>query len=349
MFENKPNQYIHYRDDFDLVHHHFDPTKKGCLKQYGYTYIETILRKFEKLHRNSGLVFYVTSWTVQHLPSYGDNVIVIIMLDEFNREVKYRDKVGAVFRTFGVKPVFWHLFKYGTPIEKFASILSLTRSIAKDGLTGRIKFNIMKAFGAKLAPVYDLPLGYYANDPVEYVDFDARPMLMSFSGSVQHRVSKTRVPSPKRLARNRMIEALVNFKENYPDLPIECSTTANFKASIAGDGTYTQQLMNSKFCLVPRGTNLDTYRFYEALRFGCIPIMELVPRTVFYEGAPIIRLNDWSELQEKIVELLKQPQKVRDLHEQALNWWKLICSEDAVARQISNHVNNKTVDYRETL
>ncbi|HCK93553.1 MAG TPA: hypothetical protein DHW71_11220 [Gammaproteobacteria bacterium] len=339
------NRYYHFREDYENLNEEFDPTQVGSLAEYGYTYIEGVLREFEQQNPNQGLIFYVTSWTVHRLPTYGDNVIAIIMQDEFSREPKYREKVGAVFHACGLKPVLWRNLKYGSFMEKFANILAYARVLARDGMSGRIRSLFLKLKGQKLAPLYDIPLGFYANEPVEYIPFSQREKIMSFAGSVQHRVAKVKVPSPKEQARNRMVSALTALAENHPELPVHYRKTSNYKSSIASTESYTQELMNSKFCLVPRGANLETFRFYEAIRCGCIPIMEVIPTTPFYKGAPIIQLNDWSELETKVLELLAKPEYLEALHQDVLAWWDAVCSEKKVAQQIENHIAGRPVNY----
>lgn len=345
MPDNTANTYFYFRDDFSQITQQFDPLEVGSLAEFGYSYIEGALRQFEQNHAHQGLVVYVTVWTVHRLPTYGDNVIAIIMQDEWSREPKYRDKVGAVFHACGLQPVLIRNLKYGSMTEKFANVLGYLRTIYQDGLSGRIRSMFLRLLGKKLAPLFDIPLGYYANDPVEFIEFEKRELILSFAGSVQHRMAKVKVPSPKELARKRMVESLTALTEKHPELPIRYKKTSSYKASIQDTKAYTSELMNSKFCLVPRGANLETFRFYEAIRFGCIPIMEVIPQTPFYQGAPIIQLSDWSELEPRLLALLADPVALKKMHADVLHWWTRVCSEQAVAAQLANYIAGRPVRY----
>jgi hypothetical protein len=339
------NRYYYFRDDFEKVTQQFDPMAYGCLAEFNYSYIENVLREFESSNPNLSLEVYITVWTVNRLPVYGKNVIVFIMQDEWSREPKYREKVGAIFHACGLKPVLLCNLQYGSLVEKLSNILGFVRTHCKDGLSGRFRSVLLKLIGRELAPVYELPLGYHANDPVDFIRFDEREFLFSFAGSVQHRVAKGKIPSPKELARNRMFDAIEVLRGNNPKLPIYLKRTACYKDSIQQANTYVQDMMNSKFCLVPRGANLETFRYYEAIRFGCIPIMEVVPDSPFYRNAPIIQLSSWSDLEHRFLDLLKSPQELKHMHQDVIQWWEKVCSEKIVVKQLENHLASRAVDY----
>jgi hypothetical protein len=63
---------------------------------------------------------------------------------------------------------------------------------------------------------------------------------------------------------------------------------------------YTQNLTDSVFALAPYGNNPETFRFWEALEHGAIPIMVRISdaRHDFagYSGIPFIALSSWSDL-----------------------------------------------------
>jgi len=55
---------------------------------------------------------------------------------------------------------------------------------------------------------------------------------------------------------------------------------------------YISLLLNSIFVPCPRGQNIETYRFYEALDCGCIPLCVDIPPTL--EGKlPLLKLESW--------------------------------------------------------
>ena len=61
---------------------------------------------------------------------------------------------------------------------------------------------------------------------------------------------------------------------------------------------YISLLLNTKFTPCPRGQNVETYRFYEALECGCIPLFIDSPETndwlqIFNSEMPFLKLPSW--------------------------------------------------------
>jgi hypothetical protein len=64
--------------------------------------------------------------------------------------------------------------------------------------------------------------------------------------------------------------------------------------------TYFSTLSNYKFVISPEGNGIDCHRHYEALMYGCIPIVERNSLTEQkYSGLPVLWTIDYSEITEK--------------------------------------------------
>ena len=64
------------------------------------------------------------------------------------------------------------------------------------------------------------------------------------------------------------------------------------------DEEYISLLLNTKFVPCPRGQNVETYRFYEALECGCIPLFIDTPETtewlkLFNNEIPFLKIPNW--------------------------------------------------------
>jgi len=101
---------------------------------------------------------------------------------------------------------------------------------------------------------------------------------------------------------------------------------------------YYQFLGNSKICVCPDGTAIDTFRFVEACGSGCIVITTPKPDLWYYEDAPVFYLNEWSELTEEYVRniLSKDTDKLqRDIK----SYYDACLSEKTVADYIITNIN----------
>ncbi len=332
------NKYIFYRNDQQQEHFEFDPKDEHCLDEVGYKYFGRVLHDLEPQIKDKGLIIYVTAWTVHELPSYGDNVVACILQDEWSRDPAYLNKVKMVFKTCGTSPVVPQVFQYGGSFEKIMNVTSQTIHSLR-GLRTRLKKYILKMSGQKIAPIYNIPLGYYCREDVDYVPISQRTHDVYFGGSVTHMNQSIKIlRRPKEIARDRMMSALEELSDT--DINVAKTVTSGFEESIVNNNlAYLQKTMDSKICLIPRGANLETFRFYEAIQYGCIPVGEAFPKGYFYDDAPIVRLQNWADLQSELHDILRDTEKVETMHQRVLNWWQEKCSEKATARFMLQKIN----------
>jgi hypothetical protein len=107
--------------------------------------------------------------------------------------------------------------------------------------------------GVSASHIITIPLGYHHfgnnNRP-----FTERKLVWSFQGTDWFNRRKT-------------LEGI------YDLLPHSCHFTDNFNSpKMTSETQYLSTLSNTKFCPVMRGNNIETFRMYEALETGVIPI-----------------------------------------------------------------------------
>jgi hypothetical protein len=78
-----------------------------------------------------------------------------------------------------------------------------------------------------------------------------------------------------------------------------CINGQNFETYVENMNTYT-------YCLCPRGNGIDTHRIWEALYFGCIPIVKRHITHEFEHELPIIFVDDWEELDDNYISKEKE-------------------------------------------
>jgi hypothetical protein len=293
----------------------------------------------------TGLTVYIT-YDLNSLPSYGDDVVAVVLGDEWCRVPRYAQRVRAVFKTYGTQlAVAWDAVLGPTPYRLAA--------LAQDARTAALGApNRWAATTAALRrmvrrqplrhTIFTIPLGYYRQTQVPFVPIDERRFDSYFGGSVTQRGGSRFALhrlSPKFLSRERMMKRLAAIAKHNPHVSIGTDLTASFQHTNDDDATrYSRTMMDTKICVVPRGTSLETYRFFEALRFGCVVIAERLPQRWFYDGAPALRVRDWSELDRLVPSLLADPQRLAQLSAASLAWWAQCCSEDAVGDYLATRI-----------
>ena len=323
---------------------------KQKLKQFnlnynGFCYFLKVFEIIEESTSIKNFVFYITWSDLDRLPSYGSNVVAIVLGDEWCRIPKYCNRVRAVFKcygtslTLGCNPLLEPSHLNIMTLFNFIRVWTL-------GLPYRLNYVFLKLKNeqvdkAKIASVYDIPLGYFNQLDLPIKAIEDRLHDVSFAGSVEQWVNsvwswKYWLKFPKTIARKKMVSAIDYIRQKNPNIDFELTINSHFGASRAADArSYSEKLMDTKICLVPRGTSLETYRFFEAIRYGCIVVTEALPSRWFYDDSPAIKINDWSELAEILDKLIDNRSLMKKKHQESLDWWKTKCSEIAVADYIA--------------
>ena len=82
--------------------------------------------------------------------------------------------------------------------------------------------------------------------------------------------------------------------------------------------TYLHITASSQFMISPRGLGLDTYRLWESLYLGTIPIVKTSSLDALYEGLPILIISDWRQVTKSFLE-----QKYEELSQKSFSLEKL--------------------------
>jgi hypothetical protein len=309
---------------------------------------------FEALERHldaEGLTFYFT-WHLDHLPRYGDDVVAVVMGDEWGRYPLYTNRVRAVFKMLGTDFPF-EATPSRTPFPLTAvTALKYARTQALR-LPNRTRAWAdrwwAKATGTPTGHVFDIPIGYVKQDPLPLKPLDERAYDLYFSGSVANRefawhTMQYWLRTPKDVARSDLIDAMRRLRDTRSDLNIEVDPRLSYvpqrrDEDAAPPRSYSEMMMDTRISPVPRGTRLETSRLYEALRYGCVVITEPLPDRWYTRDLPALVVHDWAELPALVADLVRQPDRLRDLHNASLAWWNDVCSEEAVGRYMAEQLN----------
>lgn len=324
----------------------YEPSPANC----GFVrYFGKVFQTVENHLKKQGLTFYVTMCEMNELPSYGENVIVVILGEEWGRIPQYSHKVGAIFKCYGRPRLECNPLLKPSYFNCMITMQFLRNSILT--VPGIVNYQFQKVknwlLGKGIASIYDIPLGYYNSEELSIKNMEERHYDVFFSGSTVHEhypiwSLQHWLKTPKTVSREQMLSSLTLFKKKHPEFEVEFSVTSAFgqQDNIEVSKSYSERMMNTKICLAPRGTTTESYRFFEAMRYGCIVVTEALPSRWFYNGSPTIVLANWGELEGTLEKLLANKQLLQEMHQQSLNWWETKCSEAVVGKYIAEKLNS---------
>jgi hypothetical protein len=325
----------------------WDPYDPRDLPLPDCAYFGGVFRAFERAWPGPPLTIYVTK-DPQWLPSYGDDVVALLLNDEWFRTPAYSGEVRAVLRNLAGRPWFpWMTLLPPTPTALVA-LVNHVRILVERALYQRRSRALARRNGwrpMRTDNAVDVPLGYFRQPDLAVTPYGERGTDLYFGGSLIHdlqrgkrwkRALKSTLGNPKQLYRRSMLDNARRYVEAHPGVELKATVTGDFRQLEDEQVTgYGSDMMDARMALVPRGTAAESYRLFEAWRYGCVPICEPQPDRWFYDGAPVVQLRSWGELEGKLGPLLADPARQRRLHEASLRWWSEVCSEDAVGARLA--------------
>lgn len=84
---------------------------------------------------------------------------------------------------------------------------------------------------------------------------------------------------------------------------------------------YLKDVARSKYVLCPEGFGIDTVRFWESLYLGSIPVVLNCQNISFYKDLPILVVDSWEEINEKMLEDRYGDFKFENMEKLYLDYW----------------------------
>jgi Glycosyl transferases group 1 len=311
----------------------------------GLEYLFRIVFHLENLMPEQNFKYIITG-NLKELPEYGKHIIVLTMWDEWCRPPYYAHKVGYVLSTYG----FRFENHYSKPFLSQYNAIKFFKTvwIQYNRLPYLLNYKLKTAFSKEDKNLLQIPLGYYKHEKVPFKSINDRPIDVHFAGSIYATGEKYKNPiakflkgfitSPRNYARQKLVTALTAIQVKYPQFSIVNRCFNGFAKGL-NRYEYSLEMMHTKICLAPRGSSLETYRLFEAMRFGCVVIADKQPQKWYYDTVPAIFVEDWSELESIVTNLLEDPKQLNTLSQQSLLWWKSEAAPYAVATYIFDEIN----------
>ena len=160
---------------------------------------------------------------------------------------------------------------------------------------------------SKIKNLTCIPIGYKKGPITSNIEINDRKYHWNFLGTI-HGAS-----------RYDLIFQNKNIEPNYVNITKKFGGQNSLSAT-----EYYKIMANTKFALVSHGYfHPETYRLYEALESGCIPIIEN-PHNFFdsfLPNNPIIKIKLWKEANNIINELNNDKVKILNISKSIKKWW----------------------------
>ena len=188
-------------------------------------------------------------------------------------------------------------------------------------------FHLGDEFGTyNVSPVYDncnyiwrsfCSNKYFKNSKVTCIPLGYKSGVLNRQNGKNRKYKWSFIGTPHKSSRHDLLFQFSDIK------PFFCHKTQEFDKKIISTEEMSEALSLTEFMPCPAGFNHpDSYRLYEALECGCIPIVENAYNYYdrLFPGNPFITINKWSDAKH----ILKAwgDEQIKKKKEECDYWWK---------------------------
>jgi len=170
---------------------------------------------------------------------------------------------------------------------------------------------------------------YFNNDHVKCIPIGYKSGVLNKEKNVRE-YKWTFTGTPHKTSRHDLLFQLSGIKPSF------CHKTQQFDKNIISVEKMSEVLSSTQFMPCPNGfVHPETYRLYEALECGCIPIVESTYSYYdrLFPANPFVKINKWVEAK-PIIESWNKSQ-IQKKQEECKVWWQ------EYKNQIQNFIKNK--------
>ena len=171
---------------------------------------------------------------------------------------------------------------------------------------------------------------YFGNESISCVPIGYKSGTAYKKEVVDRKYNWAFVGTPHKSSRHDLLFQLSNIKPSFH------YKTKKFNEKILEVGEMSEILSSTIFIPCPNGfVHPETYRLYEALECGCIPIVENAYKYYdrLFPNNPFFKVNQWSEAKNIINNMSKE--EIKQKQEECNKWWKLY------KKQLQQFIKNK--------
>jgi hypothetical protein len=199
------------------------------------------------------------------------NLIVCVIRSKWKEQLEWLDSISKTGQTFKIIHLSDEFEQ--DPVDFYKAAKGVLRFYRRKDISDE--------------NVLTLPLGYHlkSSDPIR--PLTDRRYIWSFCGTDWN-------------GRSEEMRVLEDLKPNRLEYYKEWKSSSQLRGQ-----DYLDLLSDTMFVPCPRGNNIETFRFYEALERGCIPVFTELPLVLENSGIPFFKAKTWIEVREHIEALNK--------------------------------------------
>jgi hypothetical protein len=286
-----------------------------------------------------GLHFYFTK-DAYRLPTYGRNVVGVLLQEERCKVPVYGRHVRAVIRNLLTYPFLGYRPHLG--FNRLDAIL--TFEFIRDSYTSlRARYALAHPPASFPAPVrreprtIRLPLGYHSQVEVPQIAMADRPLDTFFAGQISETIPSG---SYKHYTSTSKLQARRQIWRALRELQQQGKWNMDLEDLAADQQRYSEKMMRSRICVAPRGSMADSYRAFEGLRAGCLVVANRLPKDEFlYPHAPLLIVDHWGEFGGILERYARDIDTLEEWRARSLAWWHNRLRPEVIGALVAEQLN----------